>query len=98
MPNELRCNNIFIDMYSKGNLNTSSEALHRGGRNDSYVVPVDVEQVEIYKKEKKRAKYEGLAHLYQNDYKPAVYKKAVEYRNSLSYKKKLSDGSYVRVF
>ena len=81
-------------MYSKGSINTSSEALYKA-RNQSTVVPEDIEHVEIYKKEKRRAKYEGLSHLYQNDYKPAVYRKAVEYRDSMSYKKKLSNGSYV---
>lgn len=43
-------------MYSKGVINTSSEALFKA-RNQSMVVPADVEQVEIYKKEKRRAKY-----------------------------------------
>ena len=84
-------------MYSKGVINSSSEALYKA-RNESVVVPVDTEQVEIYKKEKRRAKYEGLSHLYQNDYKPAVYKKAVKYRDSMSYKKKMADGSFVLLF
>ena len=84
-------------MYSRGAINTSSETLYKA-KNESVVVPADVEQVEIYKKEKRRAKYEGLSHLYQNDYKPAVYKKAVKYRDSMSYKKKMADGSFVLLF
>lgn len=43
-------------MYSRGSINTSSEAIYKA-RNESVVVPADVENVEIYKKEKRRAKY-----------------------------------------
>ena len=37
-------------------MNKSSEAINRA-RNESTVFPEDVEQVQIYKKEKRRAKY-----------------------------------------
>jgi hypothetical protein len=44
----------------------------------------------------KQAKKEGLDHLYKENYQPAKYGKAVEYRNSRSYMKKLPSGHYVR--
>lgn len=43
----------------------------------------------------KKAKKDGLDHLYKQDYQPAKFKKAVEYKNSRSYKKKLPSGHYV---
>jgi hypothetical protein len=46
--------------------------------------------------ETKQLKKDGLHHLLQEDYQPARYAKAVEYRNSRSYLKKLPSGHYVR--
>ena len=45
--------------------------------------------------ERKKAKKEQLDHLYNADYQPANYMKALQYKNYRSYKKKLPDGSYV---
>lgn len=49
----------------------------------------------MHRQEVKKAKKEGLDHLYKQDYQPAKYKKALEYKNSRSYKKKLPSGHYV---
>ena len=51
----------------------------------------------MQRKEMKDAKKEGLDHLYKQDYQPAKFKKAVEFKNSRSYKKKLPSGHYVTV-
>lgn len=48
----------------------------------------------MQKQEMKKAKKEDLEHLYKQDYQPAKYKRAVEYKNSRSYKKKLPSGHY----
>lgn len=50
------------------------------------------------RKQIKQAKKEGLDHLYKENYQPAKYGKAVEYRNSRSYMKKLPSGHYVSLF
>ena len=50
----------------------------------------------MQKQEMKKAKKEDLEHLYKQDYQPAKYKRAVEYKNSRSYKKKLPSGHYVQ--
>ena len=42
----------------------------------------------------KKAKKEDLDHLYKQDYQPAKFSKAVEYRHSRSYMKKLPSGHY----
>lgn len=49
------------------------------------------------RKNLKQAKKDGLDHLYKENYQPAKYSKAVEYRNSRSYLKKLPSGHYVLV-
>jgi hypothetical protein len=74
-------------MYSKQSINASSEALYAGKAN--YKV-VDNSAMEIYKKEQKKAKQDGLSHLYNSDYKPASYQKALQFRDSMSYRKKVS--------
>lgn len=51
--------------------------------------------IKVQRDEHKRAKKEGLDHLYKQDYQPAKFAKAVEYRNSRSYMKKLPSGHYV---
>jgi hypothetical protein len=52
---------------------------------------------QMQKDEMKRAKKEGLDHLYKQDYQPAKFAKAVEYRNFRSYMKKLPSGHYVPI-
>lgn len=49
----------------------------------------------MQRQEVKKAKKEGLDHLYKQDYQPAKFAKAVEYRNSHAYMKKLPSGHYV---
>ena len=51
----------------------------------------------MQKREMKQAKKEDLDHLYKQDYQPARYKKALEFKNSRSYKKKLPSGHYVQL-
>lgn len=48
----------------------------------------------MQKQEMKKAKKEDLDHLYKQDYQPAKFSKAVEYRHSRSYMKKLPSGHY----
>jgi hypothetical protein len=75
-------------MYSKGTMNTSIETLN-AGRSKAKVVPVE-DANDLFKQEKRKARNEGLSHLLNNDYKPASYKRAVQFRDSMSYKKKIS--------
>lgn len=79
-------------MYSKGNHNGSTEML-KADRSNGTIGEMDAN--ELYHRERKRAKRENLSHLYKNDYKPAKYSVACEYRDALSYKKKMSNGTYV---
>lgn len=60
-------------MYSKQTMNTSAEYIAQRSNPKNVV---DNSVAELYKKEKKRAKNEGLSHLYNNDYKPASFKRA----------------------
>ena len=80
-------------MYSKGSHNTSADMLRAQKSN---AIVDDLDGGDLYKQERRRAKRENLTHLYKNDYKPAKYSLACEYRDALSYKKKMSNGSYVR--
>ena len=52
----------------------------------------------MQRQEMKNAKKEGIDHLYKQDYQPANFNKAVNYRNSRSYMKKLPSGHYVNPF
>ena len=81
-------------MYSKGSHNTSADMLRAQKSNTAID---DLDGGDLYKQERRRAKRENLTHLYKNDYKPAKYSLACEYRDALSYKKKMSNGSYVRI-
>ena len=47
---------------------------------------------EAYKNQRRMLKKMNLSHLYQYDYQPAKYRLAKEYRDTLSYKKKLPNG------
>jgi len=51
----------------------------------------------MQKQEVKKAKKEGLDHLYKQDYQPAKFAKAKEFRNSHAYMKKLPSGHYVHL-
>ena len=79
-------------MYSKGNHNDSTEMLKANKSNGAIG---EVDPNDLYHRQRKRAKRENLSHLYKNDYKPAKYSVACEYRDALSYKKKMSNGTYV---
>ena len=52
---------------------------------------------QMQRQEMKRAKKEGLDHLYKQDYQPAKFSRAVEFRNAHSYMKKLPSGHYVKM-
>lgn len=81
-------------MYSKQSLNKSKDFL---ASKSNTQIASDASGTELYKVEKKKARNEGLGHLYNNDYKPASYKKACQFRDSLSYKKKISENTYVKL-
>lgn len=40
-------------------------------------------------------RHDGLDHAYKENYQPAKYSKALEFRNARSYLKKLPSGQYV---
>lgn len=46
----------------------------------------------------KKAKKKQIDHLYNENYQPARYSKALEYKNSRSYLKKLPNGQYVNKY
>lgn len=73
-------------MYSKQSINTSSEALNQNAKYQQDRKAIDM----VEKVQKKAARQEGLSHLYNSDYKPASYKKALEFRDSMSYRKKIA--------
>lgn len=50
---------------------------------------------QMQRQELKQAKKDGLDHLYKQDYQPAKFAKAVQYRHSRSYMVKLPSGHYV---
>lgn len=57
----------------------------------------DVENLQNLNSERKKAKHQQLDHLYSENYKPASYTKALEYKNTRSYKKKLPNGQYKEI-
>ena len=73
----------------QGHMNMSPMASYNMSEEDANIA------YQMQKKEIKRAKKEDLDHLYKQDYQPAKFSKAVEYRNSRSYMKKLPSGHYV---
>lgn len=52
----------------------------------------DIDNIEIEKIELKKAKKDQLDHLYNENYQPAKYTKALQYRNARSYMKKMPNG------
>ena len=61
------------------------------------VLPPIKSQLELEEERKRlvNGKREGIDHLYRENYQPAKYSRALEYRNSRSYLKKLPNGQYV---
>ena len=99
-----RPNNSYRDNRYAGNQSSNMELAYgspQGHMNMSpqYSGSIQEEDANIayqmHRKEVKQAKKDGLDHLYKQDYQPAKFKKAVEYKNSRSYKKKLPSGHYV---
>lgn len=52
----------------------------------------DMSDIQLEQAEIKKEKKEKLDHLYNENYQPAKYSKALAYRNARSYKKKLPNG------
>ena len=52
----------------------------------------DIDNMDLEKIEFKKAKKDQLDHLYNENYQPAKYAKAVQYRNARSYMKKMPNG------
>ena len=83
-----------MNKHQSDEFERSSGAL-TNARNQSTVFPEGANAQSIQKKLKRRVSYEGMSFLRQDEYKPAVYERGISYRDEMSYKKKLEDGSFV---
>lgn len=80
-------------------INTSDIVLDYGKPQTIYLPPIKPDE-DAFDEERRLVrgnKREGLDHIYKQNYQPAKYSKALEYRNARSYMKKLPSGQYVPV-
>ncbi len=75
--------------------NESSETLKVNYTKRNQPRYTDVQTIDVEKSARQKAKKDQLDHLYNENYQPAKYSKALEYKNTRSYKKKLPNGQYV---